>query len=171
MTMSIRRIPSVKRHRPSAHAKLTKTLLLPMPHQQAETLSLEYHAACEALRMRRGSAHGLAVLLQLVVLSRFIDEARKRELCAEILVAKERGINVALEHGRASGEWRLDPQTDELVAALIAWHDDQLRAAPLGVFADARAARDDGRVGADGGQRLRLFAPQRLDDRCLSRAR
>lgn len=129
MTMSSRRTPSVQRHRPSAHAKLAKTLLLPMPHQQAEKLSLEYHAAFEALRMRRGSADGLAVLLQLVVLSRFIDETRKGELRTEILVASERGINDALERGRDSGEWCLDPQTDELVAALIAWHDDQLRAA------------------------------------------
>jgi hypothetical protein len=31
----------------------------------------------------------------------------------------------------------LDPLTDELVAALIGWHDDQLRAAPLAVFAEA----------------------------------
>ncbi|NTX20591.1 hypothetical protein [Burkholderia cepacia] len=52
-------------------------------------------------------------------------------------MASERGINDALERGRDSGEWCLDPQTDELVAALIAWHDDQLRCAPLGVFADA----------------------------------
>ncbi|WP_413141078.1 hypothetical protein [Burkholderia cepacia] len=135
--MSTRRTPSVQRHRPSAHAKLAKTLLLPMPHQQADKLSLEYHAAFEALRMRRGSARGLAVLLQLVVLSRLIDEARKRELRAEILVASERGINAALERGNAGGEWWLDPQTDDLVAALIAWHDDQLRQAPLGVFAEA----------------------------------
>ncbi|KWF83372.1 hypothetical protein WL94_23335 [Burkholderia cepacia] len=108
-----------------------------MPHQQAEKLSLEYHAAFEALRMHRGSARGLAVLLQMVVLSRLIDEARKRELRTEILVTSERGINDALERGRDSGVWCLDPQTDELVAALIAWHDDQLRGAPLGVFADA----------------------------------
>lgn len=33
--------------------------------------------------------------------------------------------------------------------------------------ADARAARDDGRVGVEHGKRLRLFAPQRLDDWCL----
>lgn len=37
----------------------------------------------------------------------------------------------------APQEWALDPQTDELVAALIAWHDDQLHAVPLAVFAEA----------------------------------
>ncbi|MCA8283388.1 hypothetical protein LGN21_27760 [Burkholderia cepacia] len=51
---------------------------------------MEYHAAFKGLHVRRGSAHGLAVLLQLVVLFRFIDEARKRELRAEILVASVR---------------------------------------------------------------------------------
>ncbi|KVC67688.1 hypothetical protein WI74_28020 [Burkholderia ubonensis] len=87
--------------------------------------------------MRRGSAHGLAVLLQLIVLAGFVDEARKHELRAEVLVATERGVNAALERGIAGDEWTLDPQTDELLAALLAWHDDQLRAAPLAVFAEA----------------------------------
>ncbi|RQR51432.1 hypothetical protein DIE19_29430 [Burkholderia sp. Bp9126] len=31
----------------------------------------------------------------------------------------------------------MDPETDELVASLLEWHDDQLRAAPLAVFAEA----------------------------------
>ncbi|KVG52505.1 hypothetical protein WJ33_10045 [Burkholderia ubonensis] len=49
----------------------------------------------------------------------------------------ERGINAALERGIAGEEWTLDPQTDGLLAAQLAWHDDQLRAAPLAVFAEA----------------------------------
>ncbi|WP_155636418.1 hypothetical protein [Burkholderia stagnalis] len=76
-------------------------------------------------------------LLQLVVLAGFVDEARKHDQCAEVLVATERGINAALDRGIANEEWTLDPQTDELVAALLTWHDDQLRAAPLAVFAEA----------------------------------
>ncbi len=108
-----------------------------MPRQQAEELALQYHVTFQALRMRRGSAHGLSVLLQLVVLTSFVDEARRHELCPEVMVATERGINVALEHAKTCGEWVLDPQTDELVAALIGGHDDQLRGAPLAVFAEA----------------------------------
>lgn len=135
--MSNRRVPSSRRHQPSAHAKRARTLLLPMPRQKAEELALQYHAAFQALRMGCGSAHGLAVLLQLVVLAGFVDEARKHELRMEVLVATERGINAALEQGKACGKWALDPQTDELVAALIGWHDDQLHVAPLAVFAEA----------------------------------
>ncbi|MCW3609108.1 hypothetical protein [Burkholderia cenocepacia] len=57
-------------------------------------------------------------------------------LRAEILLTAERGINGALERGKAGREWGLEPQKDELVATLIAWHDDQLRTAPLDMFAE-----------------------------------
>ncbi|KWN85457.1 hypothetical protein WM24_15905 [Burkholderia ubonensis] len=69
-------------------------MLLPMPRQKAEALSLQYHVAFQALRMRLGSAHGLAILLQLVTL-------------AEVLVATERGINAALERASRAknGHW------------------------------------------------------------------
>lgn len=126
-----------QRSQPSASALLQRTLLLPLPQHHADELSLQYHTAFQALRMRQGCAHGLAILLQLVVLAGFIDEARRHEIRAEILVAAERGINVALEHGKASGEWTLDAQTDELMASLIAWHDAQLRTTPLSVIRQA----------------------------------
>ncbi|WP_369050213.1 hypothetical protein [Burkholderia gladioli] len=126
-----------RRSQPSASARLQRTLLLPLPQRHAEELSLQYHTAFQALRMRQGCAHGLAILLQLVVLAGFIDEARRHEIRAEVLVAAERGINAALEHGKASGEWTLDAQTDELVASLIAWHDGQLRSTPLSVIRQA----------------------------------
>ncbi|WP_186191252.1 hypothetical protein [Burkholderia gladioli] len=129
--------PPQRRSQPSASARLQRTLLLPLPQRHAEELSLQYHTAFQALRMRQGCAHGLAILLQLVVLAGFIDEARRHEIRAEVLVAAERGINVALEHGKASGEWMLDAQTDELMATLIAWHDSQLRTTPLSVIRQA----------------------------------
>nr|WP_322067273.1 hypothetical protein [Burkholderia ubonensis] len=67
--------------------------------------------------------------MQRAALTSFIAEVRRRELRPEVLLPTDRGINTALELGEASGEQALDPQTDELVAALITWHDDQLRAA------------------------------------------
>ncbi|WP_185737363.1 hypothetical protein [Burkholderia cenocepacia] len=53
----------------------------------------------------------LSVLLQLDVLASFIGEVRRRELRAEILLATKRGINAALELGKASGEWAVVPRT------------------------------------------------------------
>ncbi|WP_254227850.1 hypothetical protein [Burkholderia gladioli] len=50
----------------------------------------------------------------------FIDEARRHEIRVEVLVAAGRGINAALKRGKASGEWTLDAQTDQLMASLIA---------------------------------------------------
>ncbi|WP_369051422.1 hypothetical protein [Burkholderia gladioli] len=126
-----------RRSQPSASALLQRTLLLPLPQRQADELSLQYHMAFQALRMRQGCAHGLAILLQLVVLAGFIDEARRHEIRAEVLIATERGINAALEHGKTTGEWTLDAQTNELMASLIAWHDAQFRTTPLSVIRQA----------------------------------
>ncbi|MGN4224978.1 hypothetical protein ACS0Y6_34310, partial [Burkholderia gladioli] len=86
-----------RRSQPLASARLQRTLLLPLPQRHAEELSLQYHTAFQALRMRQGCAHGLAILLQLVVLAGFIGEARRHEIRAEVLVAAERGINASLE--------------------------------------------------------------------------
>ncbi len=83
------------------------------------------------------SAISCPLQLQLVVLAGFIDEARRHEIRAEVLVATKRGISAALERGKASGERMLDAQTDEFMASLIAWHDGQLRSTPLSVIRQA----------------------------------
>ncbi|WP_323123800.1 hypothetical protein [Burkholderia alba] len=116
---------------------MTKRMLLPMPRHEVEAMSLQYHAAFEALRMKRGSAYGLKTLLQLVILTGFIDEARRHEIRVEVLVAADRGIHAAFERGNQDGEWWLDPDIEEIVSSLLAWRDDQLRTAPLAVLMEA----------------------------------
>ncbi|WP_323123699.1 hypothetical protein [Burkholderia alba] len=117
-----------------ARGKLSKRMLLPMPRHEIEAMSLQYRTVFEALRMRCGSAHGLRTLLQMVIFTGFIDEARRHEIRAEVLVAAEQGINAAFERGEQDGEWWLDAYIEELVASLLAWHDDQLRTTPLAVL-------------------------------------
>jgi hypothetical protein len=112
-------------------------MLLPMPRLHAEELSLQHHAAYESLRMKRGSEDGLATLLQMVIVTAFIDEARRHELRTDVIKAAEQAINEALERGRNGAGWFLDRQGEEIVVALIAWHDDQLRNVPLTTFAEA----------------------------------
>lgn len=126
------------RRRPQG--RLAKRLLLPMPRDEIEKMSLQYHAALEALRMKRGNAFGMRILLQMVIMTGFIDEARRHEVRREVLIAAERGIRTAFErgeHGERENEWTFDAQTDEQVAALLVWHDDQLRTAPLAVLMEA----------------------------------
>lgn len=123
--------------RPAPRARLTRRLLLPLPRHEVEEISLQYHVALEALRMKRGSAHGLRILLQMVILTGFIDEARRHELRVEVLVAAEREINVGFERGQRESEWRLDASGVEVVASLLAWHDGQIRTTPLAVLVEA----------------------------------
>ena len=133
-----RRPTFASRHRQaSPRAKVQRRMLLPMPREEIQALSLQYHAALEALRMKRGSPHGLRILLQVIILVGFVDEARRHEIRVEVLVAAERGVNAAFARGEEEGEWWLDAQTDELIASLLAWHDDQLRTAPLTVWSEA----------------------------------
>lgn len=139
---------SPQRAQPSRHARLNRTILLPIPRSRADEVSLKHHAAHESLRMKQGSEHGLATLLQMVIVTAFIDEARRHELRTDTIKAAEQAINEALERGRAGAGWYLDGQGEEIVAALIAWHDEQLRNAPLTAFAKALERRErlrDGR--------------------------
>jgi hypothetical protein len=107
------------------------------PSKAQSSVSARLRTAFEALLMKQGSAYGLSVLLQTVVLTGFIDEALQHEIRVEALVAAKCGINEALGRGKAEGVWFLDLQTEELLAAVIAWHDDQLRTTPFVVFAEA----------------------------------
>ncbi|MFJ6059996.1 hypothetical protein ACIQHE_26185, partial [Burkholderia vietnamiensis] len=59
------------RRRP--RGQLAKRLLLPMPRDEIEKMSLQYHSALEAIRMRQGSAFGMRILLQMIMLTGFID--------------------------------------------------------------------------------------------------
>uniref|UniRef100_UPI003BEEF437 hypothetical protein n=1 Tax=Burkholderia arboris TaxID=488730 RepID=UPI003BEEF437 len=123
------------RRRP--RGQLRKRLLLPLPREEIEQMSLQYHAALEAIRMKQGSAHGMRILLQMIILTGFIDDARRQDIRADVLTAAERGILVAFERGERESVWTFDESTDELVATLLAWHDDQLCTAPLAVLMEA----------------------------------
>jgi hypothetical protein len=70
-------------------------MLLPMPRQDCDRLSLQNHLVLSALEARQGSAFALRILLQMVVLTGFIDEARSREVRPEVLVAAEQSISNA----------------------------------------------------------------------------
>ena len=132
--VSVTRRASTRR-RP--RGQLAKRLLLPMPRDEIEKMSLQYHSALEAIRMRQGSAFGMRILLQMIMLTGFIDEARRQEIRVKVLVAAERGIQAAFDRGEREDLWTFDEQTDELVSMLLAWHDDQLRTAPLAVLLEA----------------------------------
>ncbi|MFM0610287.1 hypothetical protein PQR05_38045 [Paraburkholderia sediminicola] len=122
---------------PSRQARLNRTLLLPMPRSVADEVSLQHHTALAALRMKQGSEYSLTALMQMIVVTAFVDEASHHELRVDALRRAEKMINTALERGRTGGGWYLEPEATEYVAALICYHDDQLCHTPLKVLAKA----------------------------------
>jgi hypothetical protein len=108
-------------------------MLLPMPREDSDRLSLQNHLTLSALEARRGSAFSL----QMVLLTGFTDNARSQEILPEVLVEAEERISEAFSRGQETGQWYLDGQALELCQALTTWHDRQLRTAPLFILEKA----------------------------------
>ncbi len=121
-----------------SRGQLGKRLLLPLPRTEIEQMSLQYHAALEAIHMKQGSAHGMRILLQIIVLTGFIDEARRQDIRVEALIAAERGIQAAFErgeHGR-TGIRRADRHA-RFNSARVARRSATLGSASLAVLMEA----------------------------------
>jgi hypothetical protein len=117
--------------RTAKRQRISKTMLLPVPRKDSDSLSLQNHLALCALGARQGSAFGLRILLQMVVMTGFIDEARSQEIQPELLVEAEERISEAFSRGEEHAQWFLDGRALALCHSLITWHDGQLRTAPL----------------------------------------
>lgn len=112
-------------------------MLLPMPREDSNRLSLQNHLVLSALEARQGSALNLRILLQMVVMTGFIDKARSQEILPEALVEAEEKISEAFSRGQETGQWFLDGQALQLCQSLITWHDEQLRTTPLFILENA----------------------------------
>ncbi|WP_091797036.1 hypothetical protein [Burkholderia sp. WP9] len=67
-------------------------LLLPMPRQDSDRLSLTNHLVLSALKAQQGSAFGVRILLEMVLMTGFVDEARSQEILPEVLVEAEETV-------------------------------------------------------------------------------
>lgn len=112
-------------------------MLFPMPREDSNRLSLQNHFVLSALAARQGCAFNLRILLQMVVMTGFIDNARSQEILPEVLVEAEEKISEAFSRGQETGHWYLDGRPLELCQALITWHVGQLRTAPLFILENA----------------------------------
>ena len=120
--------------RTAARQCMSKPMLLPMPRQDSDRLSLQNHLVLSALEAHQGSASRLPILLQMVMLTSVIDDARSNEIRPEALVAAEQSINEAFFRGQETDQWYLHGRPLELCRALSTWHDRQLRTAPLHII-------------------------------------
>ena len=135
--MPVRSPPLFRRASTLARNRLAKMRLLPLPRGESDRFSLQNHAALTALAARQGSAASLQQLLDMIILTGFIDEARSRELNPETLATAGHAIEAAHSRGTSSGEWYLDDEARDLCAALVSWHDKQLASVPRYVLEEA----------------------------------
>ncbi|WP_186181763.1 Fis family transcriptional regulator [Burkholderia gladioli] len=134
--------PVSKLRQHAANSRLTqlgKRKLLPLAREAVDSMAMQYHTALVALQARQGTAHGVMILLQMVVVAGFIGEATAVKIDPTVLGELESALNEALERGERSGEWFLDTPAHDLCAALLAEHERQLRVTPLATLQEVLA--------------------------------
>lgn len=123
--------------RDRAKARASKRKLLPLPRQAIDAMSIKYHTALAALRMRRGTEGGVRVLLQMVILTGFIGDAGLEKIDRAVLRELDNALVETFDRGCDTGEWYFDGPVADLCAALLTQHDRQLKTAPLTVLQEA----------------------------------
>lgn len=141
MTM-VQRSPFFARAKQAAASRKAKARLLPLVRQDADQVSMRYHAALAALRNQQGTRIHLQRLLQMLVMTTFIGEAYASPVRSDVLVAAKEHIGAAVTRAKDTGLWTLDDEAIELCAAIVTHHDYQLRTAPLAAIADATQRLD-----------------------------
>jgi hypothetical protein len=112
-------------------ARRAKTMLLPMPRAMADDLALRVHLALAAMSRGAGTRQDAQTLTQTMLLTGFLSEAGQGHLPSDQFAAADAAISASFDHGRATGEWRLDEAAAALFATLVTAYDEQLRRAPL----------------------------------------
>ncbi|MGF6768582.1 hypothetical protein P3T18_001052 [Paraburkholderia sp. GAS199] len=131
----------------AARAQRKKTLLLPMPHHEADRLALHVHIALDAMRHAMGNVHAAQTLCQAMILTGLLAETGYGAATFEQMRDAEKVIATAFDQGRDRDVWALDEDGFEQFATIVSTYDYQLRRAPLAAVADASDRLDRFRAG------------------------
>jgi hypothetical protein len=121
----------------AARARQSKLMLLPIPTQEANLLSLHAHCALQALVDGCGWLAGVQSLTEVLILTSFVAEAGKGRVSRETWLAAESALNQAFEKGRETGVWQIDAIGSRRVGTVLAMHDAQLSSASMAILATA----------------------------------
>lgn len=121
----------------SSRTPRAKILLVPLSRPDVDDMALRYHLVLDALKRRQGSAYGLQMLIQVTVLTVFLDSKRARVLYPDLMQQVVRDMQTAFACGVASGEWFLEGAAIARCATVLTEHDRQLRMMPRGTLLEA----------------------------------
>jgi hypothetical protein len=115
----------------------TKTLFLPMPRADADTLILHYRIALEAAKCGHADAALIRRLFTMVLLTRFLTEAGHGLLERAALEEGESVLVEIADRGAETEDWTCSRAAIELLVRITNEHDRQIRETRLEVLIDA----------------------------------
>ncbi|CAN7310158.1 MULTISPECIES: hypothetical protein [unclassified Caballeronia] len=118
-----------KTKRPSlaTQSRRKRILFLPMERTAADQLSLQFHIALETLRRGQGDSTTAQCLVQVILLTGFLEEAGFGQIEREVLDRGERALSALIQRGKATGDWLIDDLAIDNLTIIVNEHDRQLR--------------------------------------------
>jgi hypothetical protein len=108
-------------------SRRSKTLLLPLPRAKADELGLRNHVALASMREGKGSVHAAQALLDVVMVSGFLAEAGYGLLDPAQAHSAEKAARDAIDRGKETDRWFLEPAEFEELVRIVTLYDGQLR--------------------------------------------
>jgi hypothetical protein len=131
--------PGKHKRRPTRRTRLSRHDLLPLPLPQVRALSLEYHMALAAIRLRHGTIETVTCLIRVLYLTYVIGKQVHSEEENAALVAAERTLSSCVDRvvDVEGGKWYLDHAEARIIERVLAMHDAQLANLPKHRYAAA----------------------------------
>lgn len=131
------------RYHPSAQrAQRSKSLYLPLPRADVDTLMLPFHIALEMMRSGCANEATARRLASLVLLVRFLTEAGHGQLDMKDLRNAERSLAEIFDIGHQSDMWSFSEPATDTLRQIVNEHERQLFETRLEAIAAASARLD-----------------------------
>jgi hypothetical protein len=101
-------------------------MLLPLPAAKVRSFSLENHLALAAMRSGKGSVDQMSCLLKTVYLAYFLRDAVQLDSDIDSFRLCENALEVSAANAQVGRGWTLPDSTHEVLATVLALHDQQL---------------------------------------------
>jgi hypothetical protein len=135
---------SVKRKKTSTaiQSRHRKLFYLPIERALANQVILQFRMAIEVVRGGHADNAAARKLLQVTLVSGFINEAGFGMIEQSIIDRTERALSEAFTRNRETGEWSFSAELIDDLTVIVNEHDRQLRETRLQVVAEATARLD-----------------------------
>jgi hypothetical protein len=122
------------------NVRWAKCFLLPMPNETVRRISLEAHLALVGCTKGEGSQHQLNEIIRATYLSFIVLQAGYGNATIAMFREAEALLDNAVRDAESSGVWRLPPEGEEIIQAVLRVYDEQLATVSTKVYAESNQA-------------------------------